>query len=387
MPQQRFPVYPRKPHPNGQQARIKLDGRQIYLGRHGSKESLNRYELLRMEWLKGKSVDPATLTIDELAIKFLEFARGYYVKNGAETDEVACIRAALRYLVRMFGTSLASEFGPLRLKEVRQEMIAARLARSTVNSQIGRIRRMFGWATENELMPASVHHALQAVRGLCEGRSEAREPESIGPAPVASVEAIRPHVSRQVWGMVQLQLVTAARPGEIVSMRGCDLDTTGPVWEYWPASHKTEHRNKSRLILLGPKSQDLLLDFLTRDTDAYIFSPANAEAERNADRRAARQTPMTPSQAARQVKQDGQRRPGPRYSVDSYRRSIARACMLAGVPVWRPNQLRHSRATELRRNYGIEATRAVLGHAAIATTEIYAEADTARARAIAAEMG
>ena len=387
MPQQRFPIYPHTPHKNGQQARIKLDGRQLYLGRHGSRESLNRYELLRVEWLKGKSVDPATLTIDELAIKFLEFARGYYVKNGAQTDELACIRAALRYAVRMFGTSLASEFGPLRLKRVRQEMVAAGLARSTVNSQIGRIRRMFGWATENELMPASIYHALQAVRGLCEGRSEAREPEPIQPAPVASVEAIRPYVSRQVWAMVQLQLLTAARPGEIVSMRGCDLDTTGNLWEFRPASHKTEHRNKSRLILLGPKSQDVLLDFLTADASAFVFSPVKAEAERNAARCVARQSPMTPSQAVRQAKQDGQRRPGPRYSVDSYRRCIARACVLAGVPVWRPNQLRHSRATELRRNYGIEATRVVLGHAAIATTELYAEVDLARAREIALQVG
>jgi integrase len=387
MPQQRFPVYPRKSHPNGQQARIKLDGRQLYLGRHGSPESLNRYELLRMEWLKGKSVDPATLTLDELAIKFLEHARGYYLKNGVETDEVACIRAALRYVVRMFGPSLAREFGPLRLKEVRQEMVAAGLARSTVNSQTGRIRRMFAWATENELLPASVYHALQAVRGLCEGRSEAREPEPIQPAPVASVEAIRPHVSRQVWAMVQLQLVTAARPGEIVSMRGCDLDTTGPVWEYWPASHKTEHRNKSRLILLGPKAQDLLLDFLTADASAHVFSPAKAEEERNAARRQARQSPMTPSQAGRVPRANRGRRPGTRYSVDSYRRCIARACALAGVPAWKPNQLRHSAGTSLRRSYGLEMSRIMLGHSGIDTTLIYAEADLQKAREIATEVG
>jgi hypothetical protein len=149
MPQQRFPVYPRAPHKHGQQARIRLDGRQVYLGKHGSPESLRRHEQLRMEWLQRKSIDRATLTIDELAIKFLEHSRTYYVKNGRETDEVACIRAALRFAVKLFG--------PLKLKAVQQGMVETGLARSTVNAQIKRVRRAFRWAVAGEMIPASIH--------------------------------------------------------------------------------------------------------------------------------------------------------------------------------------------------------------------------------------
>ncbi|NNJ24319.1 hypothetical protein LzC2_03750 [Planctomycetes bacterium LzC2] len=44
---------------------------------------------------------------------------------------------------------------------------------------------------------------------------------------------------------------------------------------------------------------------------------------------------------------------------------------------WSPNQLRHTRATQLRAKYGIELTRTVLGHSDIATSAIYAERDLA----------
>ena len=54
---------------------------------------------------------------------------------------------------------------------------------------------------------------------------------------------------------------------------------------------------------------------------------------------------------------------------------------------WRPNQLRHSAATELRRHYGIEGARLILGHESGETTEIYAEADLKRAQQIAFEVG
>jgi integrase len=42
-------------------------------------------------------------------------------------------------------------------------------------------------------------------------------------------------------------------------------------------------------------------------------------------------------------------------------------------------QLRHNAATEIRRQFGIEAARIILGHRSPLVTEIYAEADKTRA--------
>lgn len=126
--------------------------------------------------------------------------------------------------------------------------------------------------------------------------------------------------------MIQLQLLTGARPGEIVSMRVGDLNTGARTWEYAPRSHKGQHRGRDRSILIGPKAQVILREFLRPIVDAFVFSPAEADSERQSKRRADRRSPMTPSQAARQPKADGRHRPKDRYTVSSYRRAIARAC-------------------------------------------------------------
>ena len=107
-----------------------------------------------------------------------------------------------------------------------------------------------------------------------------------------------------------------------------------------------------------------------------------------------------------------------RYSTFTYRRAITCACEMAfSMPaelrrkpprfetaearglrqqrarewrknnVWAPNQLRHTAATELRRRFGLEVARVVLGHSEVDTTEIYAERDFAAARAAMREIG
>src|SRR5262249_3394477 len=54
---------------------------------------------------------------------------------------------------------------------------------------------------------------------------------------------------------------------------------------------------------------------------------------------------------------------------------------------WHPNQLRHNAATNLRKEYGVELARIVLGHATAFTTEIYAEADRVKAIEAMARIG
>jgi hypothetical protein len=84
-------------------------------------------------------------------------------------------------------------------------LIDSGLCRNEVNKRTGRIVRLIKWAVGEGMIPAPVHHGLQAVSGLRRGRADVRETEPVRPVPEAFVDAIRPHVSRQVWTMVQLQ--------------------------------------------------------------------------------------------------------------------------------------------------------------------------------------
>ena len=96
---------------------------------------------------------------------------------------------------------------------------------------------------------------------------------------------------------------------------------------------------------------------------------------------------MTPSQRKRRRKSHPKRQAGDKYTVDSYRKAIRKACEEAGVPVWHPHQLRHNAATNLRREFGIEVARAVLGHRSAAVTELYAEMDGKLAANVMLKIG
>ena len=52
-----------------------------------------------------------------------------------------------------------------------------------------------------------------------------------------------------------------------------------------------------------------------------------------------------------------------------------------------PHQLRHNAATELRKEFGIEAARIILGHRSAAITEVYAERDEQEAIEAMAQVG
>src|SRR5262249_9588904 len=154
------------------------------------------------------------------------------------------------------------------------------------------------------------------------------------------------------------------------------------------------HLDKDRLILIGPQAQAVLRPYLGTKLDAYCFSPAKSEEERNAAKRANRKTPVWPSH---QRRRKGRVRPAirDRYDAHSYRQAVVRACDRAFPPPgdlalredetraewparltaeqkaelrawqkahhWHPNRLRHTRATEIRRIAGLDVAKTVLG--------------------------
>lgn len=233
--------------------------------------------------------------------------------------------------------------------------------------------------------------------------STVRESEPIRPVPEQFVYATLPFMPPAVATMVQLQLLTGCRPGEVCIMRTCDLETAGRVWIYRPQNHKTAHFGHERTIFLGPRAQELLKPWLRTELESFLFSPLKSEEARNARRKENRKSPMTPSQNRRCRTRNRSRPWTDHYTSQSFARAIARACEKAEraahtespsipkdqtlVPTWTPNQLRHTRATQLRREHGLELTKLVLGHRTIETSLIYAERDLEAASAVMAKIG
>lgn len=142
------------------------------------------------------------------------------------------------------------------------------------------------------MIPVSVYQGLATVQGLKAGRSAAIESPRVQPVPQEAIDAVFPYVSDQVRAMIQIQLLTAARPGEVVQMRPIDLDVTKDPWVYKLIDHKTAHHGYERVIFLGPKAQMVIMPFLNRNPDEYLFKPAEAEAARRMEQHRLRRTPI-----------------------------------------------------------------------------------------------
>jgi len=382
----RIPKYRRQKRSNGDIAFVELNGQRHYLGAYGTAKSKQKYHHLLVEWTTAGGQLPVPkeeITIMELLARFLSYAQKHYRRpDGSPTSEINNFKIALKPLKELYGLLPVCDFSPLKLKAVRQQLIAKRLTRKSINKMVGRIRTVIRWGTENELVPPEVIHGLQAVSGLQQGRTEAKESGLVKPVPQAHIAAIESHVNRQIWSLVQLQLHTAARAGELVKIRAIDIDTSGKIWTYTPADHKTAHHGHSRTIYIGPQGQETIRQFMRgRPVDAYLFSPREADAERyrqaNTHRRLNQKA--NPRKTHRVV--------GNHYTTASYRRAIERACKLADVPAWTPHRLRHNAGTYIRKEFGVEAAQIMLGHKKADVTQIYPEVNRDKALEIAAQIG
>jgi len=294
----------------------------FYLGSYGSRASHTEYDRLIAQWLTAGRALPANqrdLTVSELAARYWKHAKTHCRSSTGHRGELASIKLLLAHLRSLHGPKPVTEFGPLAMKGVREAMVMAGWSRTYINAQANRLRRVWKWAVQNELVAAEAWHALQAVEGLRQGKTKAPECEPIKPVDAERVDATLPFVSRPVKAMIELQSLTGMRPGEVVIMRGCDLETAGSVWVYKPAYFKTQHRGHTRSIPLGPKAQAIIGPMLKANPQAYLFCPADAETDRRQALHAIRKTPSTcgntpGSNRTRKPK----RKPGDRYDVDSY---------------------------------------------------------------------
>jgi integrase len=331
---------------------VTLDGRDVYLGRD-RKAAEKKYYALLMARLDGDTakipVRPgASTTIAQIAEAYEQAMRLYYGKDRWGRGQIA-----VRHLVGLFGHVRPDEFRVSDLRTVREQMLKT-LCRREVNLHVREVVKFFKWATSMEHCSPDVYGRLMTLEPLKAGRSAARETAPVEAVPLEVVNRTLPFLPTLLRDVVALQLLTGARGGEILGLCGSDIDRAGNgVWRARLAHHKTAHRGKTRTLYFGPQAQ------------AVLMAPAYASAG------------------------DGPifAKFGKIITSGAYCQAIQRACVLAEVDPWHPHQLRHTAATELRRRFGVEAARVILGHSSLDTTGIYAEADTEKAESIIARIG
>jgi len=381
---------------------VLLAGQRHYLGEHGSPESREQYVRLIREWqCNGGFVrsSAAEITVSEIIARWMSYAQESY-----QTREPANFRTVLKVIANLYGRILAREFGPVELEIVRETLIDKGLSRSYINSQIDRARRVFRWSLSKNLITAEQMTSLDALPGLRFGRSKARETDPVRPVADEVINKTVAVMTPTQAAMVRLQRLTGMRSGELVIMRTVDLNMSSDVWVYRPATHKTQYRGFDRQVYIGPKGQLVLKPYIRHDVTAYIFSPIQAEKEREQLRHESRITPMScGNKPGSNRKRKPLQAPGKRYSPNGYAQAVKYACRRA-FPApkglnsdevrawnkrhqWTPHQVRHAYATAIRKSHGLESAQVLLGHRAANVTQLYAEVDRDRAVSVAAKVG
>ncbi len=349
-PKSTVPSY--RQHKGTGQAVVYVDRREIYLGAHGSPESRQKYAEIISRLTGGdavivrKSTDspsPAK-SVASLCLRFIaEKLPGY-----ADAEQ-HCQRGAMKVLAELFGETPAADFGPLRLRTVRNSMVAGDphatgpdgnvkprkpWSRSFVNKQIKRLKHLFRWGVSWEICPASVADALGTVESLAFGETEAAEGRQRRAVPLPDLEAVRAVLTERQRDIFDLLLLTGARPGEVIELTTGAIDRTGELWRADLAQHKTAHKGKSRTLFFNATAQAILAKYLKADPDVRLFP----------------------------------------IRRDAYGAAVKAACTKAGVPEFTPHWLRHTVATRLADDVGTEAAQRLLGHAGKAMTEHYSRA-------------
>ena len=310
-----------------------------------------------------RTITPSGPTVAELILAYMPTAT-------ADRSHFHSIRTALRIMAERYGETSAADFGPLALKDCRQQMVAADLARTYVNKLTGYIVRLFKWAVANEILPESTASRLTYVQPL--KRGEARE--TIAREEVPDVEILKtlPHLLPTIRDMVVLQRISGMRPSELFRMTLAQfVQRTPSAWIYCPFYHKTSIHNKTRVIGFGIYEIAILQRHAKgKGPDDPLFSPRDTRRE-IAEKFGTDRAPGNPNVSAT-------------YCKDSYCKNITKTIKRVneslrrdGAPEsefiqhWTPYQLRHATATFLSLLLDPEAAATALGHATTQTTQRY----------------
>ena len=349
--------------PSGQ-AVVFINRTQRYLGPYDSPESREAYGNIVASLAQGRSIESATLSSPPVKFSVSDLLLRFFTEElpRFSEDEQRCQMGAIRIVRKLFGETPADEFGPLKLRLVRDEMVKGDphavdadgnkiprkpWSRGYVNKQLSRVISIFRWGISWELVPQSVADALATVRPLRKGETMAVDYKARRAVPPADIKAVRAKLSDRQRDIFDLLLLTGARPGELIDLKIGGVDRSGDVWRADLEKHKTANKEKSRTLFFNSVAQAILLRHMRADPEARFFPVRR----------------------------------------DTFCVAVKTACIKAGVPVFTPHWLRHTVATELADEMGTEAAQRLLGHAGKAMTEHYSKAAERLAMKAAVRLG
>lgn len=300
-------------------------------------------------------------TVEDVCAAYCEHAKTYYRRqDGTPTSEVTSIPLSLRPLRDLYADTPVTALTHQDMIRVRDTIIGWKTcSRSTVNFYMARIRRMWAWALDEGLIGAQVKAELSQVQPMKPNRTALREPVPVLAVPDDEIERVCAISPDNFADMVRLHRLTGMRPEEVCAMKWEHIDTTATPWIYRPPFFKTQWRGMIRAVLIGPKARAILSKYRDADFDGFPFCPARviASGTKLANGRNKRR-PLVEVAASVPTK-----RGISCWNTETYTSALRTYCRQANIkPYWTANRLRHSFATQVRREFGIVKAGFLLGH-------------------------
>ena len=386
-----------------------VDGKrkQITLGAWGSKEALEAYKRLTAEATISDN-NSGAVTIATLCARFYADAqeRAADVSSKFDARELRHYATVIKYLVTLYGSTLANRFTASNYREFRAHLVSIadkvetvqdgvysdnkdnrargivgqpkcrvtkRVWTSNYITQLMRYLRMiFSWGVGHDMIdPATAERFKHVERLRC--NAPTKQPRLDVPDDI--VKATLPYMTPTLRDMVIIQRQNALRPNEVCNLRVGDIDTSGEVWSV----RKITKTYVPMVIVFCESDKAIIARHIAgKAPDDYLFTPAESMQERWTAQAEQRKSKVTPSQQKRADRAaDGKLSAyNECYTVDAYRNAIYYAIRRANadgvnIPKWTPYQLRHTAVTETSYSYGIDAARAMAGHATINMTAHY----------------
>lgn len=352
-------------------AYVNWKGKRYYLpGKANSVESINAYnEFLKSYVFGPHKIRPGqSISITDLMLAYQEFAEQHYDDKDHRSHYNAMMTVGLK-LESIYHATRATDFGPKMLKEFRRTLIESGNARTYINDQISRIKKIFKWAASEELIPVETYQALATVDGLRRGREGATETSKRKPVAWEDVDTIVKELHEPVRTMVLFQWHTGVRSQSIVNAHATQFDTSDDECWVWFPRHKTEYLEKIVRIPLGPKARQLVAKRIVEGAELFTTRLGTSYSPWSYRREIVRAQESLYQRQLDAHEEDPDKHPMPKRVQ------------------WTPHQLRHAKATYIRNEYGIEAAQAILGHDSLQATQIYSEARFQLAKEIAMKEG
>lgn len=314
-------------------------------------------------WERETKRTPSTVikskTVEDICAAYCKHAETYYKRqDGTPTSEQASIPLSLRAIRDMYGDLPVTALTHGDMLKVRETIISwGTCSRTTVNFYMARIRRMWFWALDAGLISAQVKAELTQVQPMKPNRTNLREPVPVLATPDADIEAVCNVAPDNFADMVRVHRLTGMRPEEVCAMKWEHIDTSCKPWIYRPPFFKTQWRGMIRAVLIGPRARKILAKYRDNEFDGYPFCPARVIAEgvilANGHHHQTLKTKTASIPTKRGIAC---------WNTSTYTMALRSYCNKCKCTLWTANRLRHSFATQVRREYGIVVASYLCGH-------------------------